>query len=48
MALISTSEPIGNEMCLRHLNSLMRYAPLYLKRAIPLALAILSISNPKI
>ncbi|EAR97380.1 26S proteasome regulatory subunit (macronuclear) [Tetrahymena thermophila SB210] len=48
LALISSSEGIGNEMAHRSLNHILQYCELPVKRAVPLALAILNISNPKI
>ena len=48
IALIASSEEIGNEMVGRTLNHLLQYGELNIKRAIPLALAILNISNPKL
>jgi len=48
IGLIASSEDIGNEMALRSLNHLLQYSELPVKRAVPLALAVLNISNPKI
>eukprot|EP00825_Cyclidium_porcatum_P051709 TRINITY_DN9599_c0_g1_i1.p1 TRINITY_DN9599_c0_g1~~TRINITY_DN9599_c0_g1_i1.p1 ORF type:complete len:373 (-),score=65.17 TRINITY_DN9599_c0_g1_i1:211-1329(-) len=48
MALIASSEDIGNEMANRSLNHILQYSTIELKRAVPLALALLNISNPKI
>eukprot|EP00331_Platyophrya_macrostoma_P004406 CAMPEP_0176425046 /NCGR_PEP_ID=MMETSP0127-20121128/11180_1 /TAXON_ID=938130 /ORGANISM="Platyophrya macrostoma, Strain WH" /LENGTH=873 /DNA_ID=CAMNT_0017806181 /DNA_START=32 /DNA_END=2653 /DNA_ORIENTATION=+ len=48
IALIASSEEIGNEMVGRTLNHLLQYGELTIKRAIPLALALLNISNPKL
>lgn len=48
IGLIASSEEIGNEMAIRGLNHILQYCDLNIKRAVPLALAILNISNPKI
>ncbi|EGR33984.1 hypothetical protein IMG5_028540, partial [Ichthyophthirius multifiliis] len=48
LALISSSENVGNEMAMRHMNNILQYCELHVKRAVPLALAILNVSNPKI
>jgi 26S proteasome regulatory subunit N1 len=48
IGLIAASEEVGNEMALRSMNHLLQYGELPIKRAIPLALALLNISNPKI
>ena len=48
IGLIASSEEIGNEMALRGLNHLLQYCDVNVKRAVPLALALLNISNPKI
>ena len=41
-------EDIGKEMSLRHFGHLMHYGDEYVKRAVPLALSLLSVSNPQI
>lgn len=41
-------ENIGKEMSLRHFGHLMHYGNDYIKRAVPLALSLLSVSNPQI
>ena len=41
-------EDIGKEMSLRHFSHLMHYGNDYIKRAVPLALSLLSVSNPEI
>jgi len=46
--LIASSEDIGNEMVMRSLNHILQYCDVTVKRAVPLALAILNLSNPKI
>jgi len=48
IALIASSEDIGNEMVMRSLNHILQYCDVTVKRAVPLALAILNLSNPKI
>jgi len=48
IGLIAASEDIGNDMALRSMNHLLQYGELSLKRAVPLGLAVLNISNPKI
>lgn len=48
IGLIASSEEIGNEMSLRSMNHLLQYGEITIKRAVPLALAALNISNPKI
>lgn len=48
IGLIASSEEIGNEMALRGLNHVLQYCDINVKRAVPLALALLNISNPKI
>jgi 26S proteasome regulatory subunit N1 len=48
IALIASSEDIGNEMALRTMNHILQYCDLNVKRAVPLALAALCLSNPKI
>jgi len=48
IGLIASSEEIGNEMALRGLNHVLQYCDVNVKRAVPLALALLNISNPKI
>lgn len=48
LALIASSEEIGNEMAMRLINHIMHFGKVEKKRIIPLALAMLNISNPKI
>ncbi len=48
IALIAISEDIGNDMALRTMNHLMLIASPTVKRAVPLALALLHLSNPNI
>lgn len=47
-ALIASSEEVGNEMGLRFINHALHFATAETKKIIPLALAVLSLSNPKI
>jgi len=48
IALIATSEEIGNDMALRAMNRLMQYGSKTVKNTVPLALAIMNLSNPSI
>ncbi len=48
IALIAMNEDIGSEMVLRSFGHLLHYGEPVIKRAVPLALALLSVSNPKI
>ncbi|CAF0824385.1 unnamed protein product [Didymodactylos carnosus] len=48
IAMISMGEEIGSEMALRTFGHLLRYGEAVIKRAVPLALALLSVSNPKL
>merc|ERR1712088_1019705 len=45
--LISMGEDIGSEMLIRTLSHLMRYSEPIIRRAVPLALTLVSISNPQ-
>merc|ERR1712025_735264 len=47
LGLISMGEDIGSEMLIRTLSHLMRYCEPIIRRAVPLALALVSISNPQ-
>jgi len=47
LGLISMGEDIGSEMLIRTLSHLMRYSEPVIRRAVPLALALVSISNPQ-
>lgn len=46
IALITMGEDVGAEMALRSFDHLLHYCELPIKRAIPLALGVLNISNP--
>mmetsp|Transcript_35749 Transcript_35749/g.80528 ORF Transcript_35749/g.80528 Transcript_35749/m.80528 type:complete len:892 (-) Transcript_35749:231-2906(-) len=46
IALVSLGEDVGSEMALRAMDHLLHYCELPIKRALPLALALLNISNP--
>lgn len=46
IGLITMQESVGSEMALRTFDHLLHYCELPIKRAIPLALAVLNISNP--
>merc|ERR1740138_1178875 len=48
IALIACGEEIGSEMSLRSLDHILQYGELPLRRAVPVALAILHLSNPKV
>ncbi len=48
ISLIAMNEDIGSEMVLRSFGHLLHYGEPVIKRAVPLALALLSVSNPKI
>lgn len=48
LALISMGEDIGAEMCYRSFSHLLRYGEVGLRRAVPLALGLISVSNPKL
>merc|ERR1719320_1090407 len=48
LGLISMGEDIGSEMLIRTLSHLMRYCEPIIRRAVPLALALISVSNPQL
>lgn len=48
IALIAMGEEIGSEMALRSFEHLLQYGEVNVRRAVPLALGLLSISNPRI
>uniref|UniRef100_A0A3P9MJH0 26S proteasome non-ATPase regulatory subunit 2 n=1 Tax=Oryzias latipes TaxID=8090 RepID=A0A3P9MJH0_ORYLA len=48
IALIAMGEEIGSEMALRTFGHLLRYGEPILRRAVPLALALISVSNPRL
>jgi 26S proteasome regulatory subunit N1 len=48
LALIASSEEIGNEMAMRLLNHILHFGKSEKKRIVPLAFALLSLSNAKI
>merc|ERR1711936_386720 len=48
LGLISMGEDIGSEMLTRSLSHLMRYCEPVIRRAVPLALALVSVSNPQL
>uniref|UniRef100_A0A8C5ENP3 26S proteasome non-ATPase regulatory subunit 2 n=1 Tax=Gouania willdenowi TaxID=441366 RepID=A0A8C5ENP3_GOUWI len=48
IALIAMGEEIGSEMALRTFGHLLRYGEPTLRRAVPLALALISVSNPRL
>jgi len=48
IAIVAMGEDIGSEMSLRHFNHLMHYGEPVIRRSIPLALGLLSASNPQL
>ncbi|CAG9770682.1 unnamed protein product [Ceutorhynchus assimilis] len=48
IALISMGEDIGSEMAYRTFGHLLRYCEPAIRRAVPLALGLISVSNPKL
>merc|ERR1711994_192242 len=48
LGLIAMGEDIGSEMLTRTLSHLMRYCEPVIRRAVPLALALVSVSNPQL
>jgi 26S proteasome regulatory subunit N1 len=48
LAMISFGEDVGSEMTVRALDHILQYGELTLRRAVPLALGLLHISNPKV
>ncbi|CAE7834175.1 PSMD2 [Symbiodinium sp. CCMP2592] len=48
IALIAFGEEIGAEMACRSIDHILQYGELTLRRAVPIALAILHLSNPKV
>jgi 26S proteasome regulatory subunit N1 len=47
VALIAMGEEIGQEMVLRHFGHLMHYGDSHIRRAVPLAMGLVSASNPE-
>ena len=48
IALVAMAEELGCDMAIRSLEHLLQYGEQNIRRAVPLALGILSISNPKV
>uniref|UniRef100_A0A0D6R055 26S proteasome non-ATPase regulatory subunit 2 homolog n=1 Tax=Araucaria cunninghamii TaxID=56994 RepID=A0A0D6R055_ARACU len=48
IALVAMAEELGLEMAIRSLEHLLQYGEQNIRRAVPLALGLLSISNPKV
>lgn len=48
IALISMGEDIGAEMSFRQFGNLLRYCEPVIRRAVPLALGLISVSNPRL
>jgi len=46
IALVALGEDVGTEMCLRAFDHLLHYGEIPVKRSVPLALALLYVSNP--
>jgi 26S proteasome regulatory subunit N1 len=46
LALIAMAEPLGSQMALRALEHVLQYGEPAVRRAVPLALAIINTSNP--
>lgn len=47
LAMIAMGEDIGQEMVLRHFSHLMHYGESHIRRAVPLAMGLVSASNPE-
>ncbi|CAN7057187.1 unnamed protein product [Brassica oleracea var. botrytis] len=47
VAIVAMSEELGRDMAIRSLEHVLQYGELNIRRAVPLALALLCISNPK-
>ena len=48
IALIAMAEGLGAEMSVRSLEQLLQYGDCSIRRAVPLALGMLCVSNPKV
>lgn len=48
LALISFGEDVGTDMTVRSIDHLLQYGEITIRRAVPLALGVLHISNPKV
>ncbi|CAK9169572.1 unnamed protein product [Ilex paraguariensis] len=48
IAMVAMAEELGLEMAIRSLEHLLQYGKQYIRRAVPLALGLLCISNPKV
>eukprot|EP00164_Ancoracysta_twista_P000419 GFYU01000568.1.p1 GENE.GFYU01000568.1~~GFYU01000568.1.p1 ORF type:complete len:882 (-),score=333.91 GFYU01000568.1:196-2841(-) len=48
IALISMAEDIGSEMAFRTMDHILQYADINTRRAVPLAIGLLSMSNPRV
>lgn len=48
IGLIAMGEEVGCEMSFRSFGHLLRYGELPIRRSVPLALALISVSNPKL
>ncbi|SCV99505.1 LAFE_0A04632g1_1 [Lachancea fermentati] len=47
IAMIAMGEDIGKEMCLRHFSHLMHYGNEHIRKTVPLAMGLLSVSDPQ-
>mmetsp|Transcript_3565 Transcript_3565/g.7156 ORF Transcript_3565/g.7156 Transcript_3565/m.7156 type:complete len:898 (-) Transcript_3565:103-2796(-) len=48
LALVAMGEDLGKEMIVRSMDHILQYAEVNVKRAVPLAFALLSVSNPDV
>ncbi|GAB5369463.1 hypothetical protein AAMO2058_001406600 [Amorphochlora amoebiformis] len=48
LALVSMGEDLGKQMIVRSMDHILQYAEVNVKRAVPLAFALLSVSNPDV
>lgn len=48
IAMVAMAEELGLEMAIRSLEHLLQYGEQNIRRAVPLALGLLCISNPKV
>jgi len=46
--MIAMSEEIGTEMAIRLFTHFLQFSEIHIKRAVPLAIALLNISHPRI
>ena len=48
IAMVAMAEELGSDMAIRSLEHLLQYGEQNIRRAVPLALGLLCISNPKV